>query len=258
MNILEYFDKDSFWKAVNRQAASNLEGRITDEEPILLLNENHPKYSHKKIYSLVKEGLEYCRSNGISNTRIRTMDDFVKNIDNTIDDLRKERLIERIQNIFLDMILGLNGPPATGYHISGMDASEFDNIELSSFVQYSSASGAMTPGVYSSPYADILYAGGDQLQKHVVTPVILEFSLDDNCDIYTVRHSSVNYMPIEISTRLRAVQDFKGKRLIEMPTNDIHIALRGKMPSYKQALLVYGGVIEERQTRHTIQDNRLV
>lgn len=142
-----------------------------------------------------------------------------------------------------EVVLREIGPPPVGYHVSGLDGSELGSINLENFILKPSQGGAMDPGVYSSPYIEFSYVGGDIKQLNVTLPVVFELPLDGQCVIYPVSHSDTEFSPIEISTRYRGYADFTEAVIIDVNDANLPVAVRkaGETLPFDKFILVKGG-----------------
>lgn len=243
MSLETYVNSEYFWKSIIQQAVSaNETGIPVNKDPRLFYKKMAKcitfEDTNEKIEDLRKL-VEYCDSD---QCKVPYIDDQIEVLKEVLEKNLDVALITLVR-LSHDALYHIHKTPKIGYHVSGLDASEFDKDNLDSFVLNSSDCGAHTPGVYCAPYADIGYAGGDIKRRNINVPVIFEVSLDEKCLVWSVNHVDIAYYPVEISTQYRDVSGFTDLELISIHDSPIPIVSRGENFPYTKAILVKGGKI---------------
>ncbi len=237
MDIEDYLDKDIFWESIIEQAVSADQGYRT-REPILFAKktDSHflPDDCSRQIKDLayhISEELSYKEDPGI-----RRLNDLSR-----IGFDKIQLLAALARNVLFDH----NGLPDTTYHVSNIDGNTMYPESLSEIMLYPKDYGLNTPGIYSSPYADLIYSkkglGKESEKDHL--PVIFEIPTDNRTKANTVVHPYLPYYTVEFSTARRPVGYFSSMKDIRLEDSGIPYVTRGLEFPYDEALLVCGGKV---------------
>lgn len=173
-----------------------------------------------KIHSFVNKHIKKFLDPSSSNKLLHTFLDISKNPDSFIAGDLVDSISESFNKSTLEYYVKNK---KMAYHVSSLTIDKLkddNNNFVNTFTIRPSFSGAMEPGVYTSPYPNLMYTGGDIEKKELNNCVIFGYSPDSNHLLYGV--SQDYYLDnIEISSRTNKAIKLEGVEVTKISKNEL-------------------------------------